>query len=124
MKKVVKVTPGGARTHSVIETVPDNEFEAIVQEQEIILDSGDEDESDEDNIAAVEEMIVETEEMKDSDGKELHDNTVVKTLRDQAIHIMATRKDDSVKIAEEEQAMAFQLFPKVSTCQSFIYGIF
>jgi hypothetical protein len=113
MKKTVKVTAGGARTHSVMETVPGNELEAVIQEQEIILDNGDSDESDEDNIAAVEEMIIEAEEVKGDDGKELHDEAVVRTLRDQAIHIMATGSN-KIKIAEDEQAMAFQLFPKVS----------
>jgi hypothetical protein len=92
-------------------------LEAVLQEKEVILDSGDCDESDEENITAVEEMIVEAEEVKESDGKDIHDDTVVRTLRDQAIQMAASL---DITIDEKEQEMSLQLFPRVSI-NPFIY---
>ena len=79
-------------------------------EESIVVDDGDSEVSDEDE--AVEEEAAISEDMGESDsGQSVHDNAVVKTLRERAIQIM---KDQGVVIEKEDEKMAFQLFPRVS----------
>lgn len=67
-------------------------------------------ESDEDE-AIEEEAAIFTAAVEGDNGQAIHDNSVVKTLRDRAIQIM---KDQGVVVEKEDLKMALQLFPRVS----------
>jgi hypothetical protein len=67
-------------------------------------------ETDEDE-AIEEEAAISAAAEEGDNGQAVHDNSVVKTLRNRAIQIM---KDQGVVIEKEEQKIALQLFPRVS----------
>jgi hypothetical protein len=67
-------------------------------------------ESDEDE-AIEEEAAISAAAVEGDNGQAIHDNSVVKTLRDRAIQIM---KDQGVVVEKEDLKMALQLFPRVS----------
>jgi hypothetical protein len=90
LKKSVKVTSEGS------------------DEEEFVLDEGDGE--TEDDVAAVEEAVVEAEEGNGDDGQVAHDNAVVKSLRDIAIQEMSWK---GVVMSLEEEKMALRLFPAV-----------
>lgn len=82
-------------------------------EDVIVLDDGDSDDSnDSEDEAAEEEADVSEDVGVGNNGQSVHDNLVVKTLRQRAIQIM---KDDGVVIEKADEKMALQLFPRVSS---------
>jgi hypothetical protein len=73
------------------------------------VEDGESGPEDEDEAAAVEEQELTPHDDAD-DGREVHDEAVLKTIRGQAIRLM---KDKGVIIDEAEEKMALQLFPQV-----------
>ena len=78
-------------------------------EEEIILDAGDEG-SDDEVDAAVEELADAAPTDDADDGREVHDEAVLKTIRGKAIRLM---QDKNVAISATEEKMALALFPRV-----------
>jgi hypothetical protein len=79
---------------------------------EIVVDEGDESDSDsdEEDLAVIEEADAVDANIED-DGRIAHDKAVMKTLRGQAIKLMA---DKGITIMPADNKMALQLFPRVS----------
>jgi len=73
------------------------------------LEDGESGPEDEDDAAAVKEEELTPHDDAD-DGREVHDEAVLKTIRGQAIRLM---KDKGVIIGQAEGKMALQLFPRV-----------
>ncbi|PPQ93966.1 hypothetical protein CVT25_014284 [Psilocybe cyanescens] len=88
LKKSVKVTLEGS------------------DDEEYILDEGDGETEDQD-IAAIEEAVVDAEDDGGDDGQVAHDNAVVRSLHDIAIEEMGRK---GVMMSSEEEKMALQLF--------------
>lgn len=79
------------------------------------MDPGDGLDDDDDDFAATEQVLVDSEEnTQEDDGQIAHDDAVIKSLRDIAIHDMEA---EGVVMSEEERRMALKLFPAV---QSFL----
>jgi hypothetical protein len=78
-------------------------------EEEIILDAGDE-ESDNEIDVAVEELADAASTDDADDGREAHDEAVLKTIRGKAIRLM---QDKHITISASEEKMALALFPRV-----------
>jgi hypothetical protein len=76
---------------------------------ELVIDAGDESDEDLDS-AAVEEAVVEAQEIQDDDGQIAHDDAVVKSLPDVAIQEMAKK---NVVMTDAENWMALKIFPAV-----------
>ena len=77
-------------------------------EEEQVLDDGSAD-SDLEDIAVAEEALVEAQEDQD-DGQVAHDDAVVKSLHDIAIHQMAEK---GVTMMADEEKVALKVFPAV-----------
>lgn len=78
-------------------------------EEEIILDAGDEGDDDEVDVAA-EEIADITPTDEADDGREAHDEAVLKTIQGKAIRLM---QDKGVTISVAEDKMALAVFPRV-----------
>ena len=74
------------------------------------MEDGDSGTEDEDDAAAAEEEELTPRDDAD-DGRQAHDEAVLKTIRGQAIRLM---KDKGISISVTEENMALQLFPRVS----------
>jgi hypothetical protein len=81
-------------------------------EEEIILDAGDEgDEGDDDEVDVAAEEVADTTPTDEADdGREAHDEAVLKTIRGKAIRLM---QDKGITISAAEDKMALALFPRV-----------
>ena len=77
------------------------------------MDPGDgsDEEEEEENFAATEQALIEEETQAD-DGQVAHDDAVVKSLRDIAVHEM---ENEGVVMSEAEKWMALKLFPAVQS---------
>ncbi len=77
------------------------------------MDPGDgsDEEEEEENFAATEQALIE-EEIQADDGQVAHDDAVVKSLRDIAVHEM---ENEGVVMSEAEKRMALKLFPAVQS---------
>lgn len=74
------------------------------------MDPGDGSDSDDDE-AATEQVLIDLEEgTQEDDGQIAHDDAVVKSLRDIAVHEM---ENEGIEMSEEERKMALKLFPAV-----------
>ncbi|KAF8958350.1 hypothetical protein BDZ97DRAFT_1668665 [Flammula alnicola] len=85
----------------------------IGDEEEVVLDPGDDtsDDSD-DDVAANEEADASIEEVEDDEGQAVHNDRVAKTIREKAIEYMET--DKGIVLDPREVKMALQIFPRVS----------
>ncbi|KDR68282.1 hypothetical protein GALMADRAFT_42456, partial [Galerina marginata CBS 339.88] len=84
------------------------------EEEEVIVQDGDSSESDpdEEDIAIREEAEVSAEAAEDGDeGQAVHNERVVKTLREKAIVIMEGK---GIRMDPREVKIALQIFPRVS----------
>jgi hypothetical protein len=106
-KKRVTVAASSKRKCDHQQTVP---AATAHVEEVVILQDGDSGPEDEDDAAAVEEEDL-TPHGDAHDGREAHDEAVLKTICGQAICLM---KDKGVTIEDAEEKMALQLFPQVS----------
>jgi hypothetical protein len=106
-KKVVKVSAGSRRQAGHPRFVPTGTTHT---EEVIVVDNGDSEVDSDEDEAVEEEAAVFADATEGNNGQSVHDNSVVKTLRDRAIQIM---KDRGVVIEMEDQRMALQLFPRV-----------
>lgn len=89
-------------------------------EEEITLDAGG-DESDDEIDVAVEEIADTAPSGEADDGREAHDQAVLKTIRGQAIRLM---RDKRVTISAEEEKMALALFPRVRSSFNSVIWLF
>jgi hypothetical protein len=81
---------------------------------ELVVDPGDgsdEEEEEEENFAATEQALIE-EEIQVDDGQVAHDDAVVESLHDIAVHEM---ENEGVVMSEAEKQMALKLFPAVQS---------
>src|SRR3954465_10149812 len=65
---------------------------------------------EEDDIAAEEEASLDAQVEQDDEGQIAHDEATVKSMRDQAIQIMAAQ---GVRMSAQEKSEALKLFPAV-----------
>ena len=80
-------------------------------EEEVVLEEGEEELIGEEN-QAIEEEAIDTAAMEpEDDGRGLHDDLVVGSLRKTAIQMM---EDQGVVIESAEEKMALQIFPHVN----------
>ncbi|KAF8881192.1 hypothetical protein BD779DRAFT_1445737, partial [Infundibulicybe gibba] len=107
-KKRVRVA-AGSRTGGYRRPGESNDFGG---EEEVILDAGDSNELNEDDVAIEEEAAASLEaDEEDDEGQTIHNEHVAKTLRDKAIQFMEKK---GIYIDAEEQRSAFQIFPRIS----------
>jgi len=80
---------------------------------ELVVDPGDEpdDNEEEEDLAATEEVLAE-EDTQEDDGQIAHDDAVVKSLHDVAVHEMEAK---GIVMSEAEKKMALKLFPAVQS---------
>lgn len=98
-----KRTRGGAHARVIPASV-------VHAEQEIVLADGDESDGDSAEDVAAEEVIDTDPVDEGDDGREAHDEAVLKTMRGQAIRYM---KDKGVVVSAAEEKMALTLFPRL-----------
>jgi len=77
-------------------------------EHEVVVEAGDD---DDDNEAVMEEADLDAQAARDDVGQIAHDESVVKSMRQQAIREMARK---NVKMTSSEEKDALRLFPMVS----------
>ncbi|TFK41568.1 hypothetical protein BDQ12DRAFT_696742 [Crucibulum laeve] len=112
-KKSVTVAAGTHCQHGATATAPsDTEFE----EEVLVIEEGEDinfnsDDSDNDNAAVEESEITESTTLDDN-GKDAHNDLVVKSLADKAIKIMWD--EYSIVMKPEEQQYALQIFPRMA----------
>jgi hypothetical protein len=106
-KKKVNITADSKQKRGHQRTVPAVTAHA---EEVIVLEDGDSGTKDADDAAAAEEEELTPRDDED-DGRQAHDEAVLKTMRGQAICLM---KDKGISISVAEENMALQLFPRVS----------
>ena len=75
------------------------------------MESIESDDSDDEDIAAAEEAIIDNQVEHDDDGQIEHDQEAVKSSRDKAIQDMGTFYN--VRMTPEEEKMALKIFPAV-----------
>ena len=76
------------------------------------MDPGDRSDDDNDE-AATEQVLVDLEKgTQENDSQIAHDDAVVKSLRDIAVHEMEM---EGIEMSEEERWMALKLFPAVQS---------
>lgn len=93
------------------------ESDDLGDETEIVLDAGDDDELDEDDIAIEEEAEASLEAEADDrdEGQKEHNDEVAKTFRGKAIAMMAAK---NIRLDEKEVKSACQIFPRVCSISS------
>lgn len=89
---------------------------APTEEEEIMIEVGDEDDGDEDEVAVMEESEISADAVEDDDGYAAHNNAAVKSIRQRAIESM---EEHDVFLDPEEEKMAGGIFPKVSPSKLF-----
>lgn len=111
-KKKITIAAGSKRKRGHQRTVPAS---TVHIEQEVVLEDGESGSDNDEDAAAAEEEEANTNSESVDDGREAHDEALLKTIRGQAIRLM---RDKGVVIDAEEEKMALQLFPRVSyTCR-------
>ena len=106
-RKAVKVAAGAVPQHAQDRDIP---LDAVHFEEEVVLEEGEDELLGEENLA-IEEEAMDTAAMElEDDGRGVHDDLVVGTLRGTAIQMMA---EQGVVIEKDEEQMALQIFPHV-----------
>ncbi|KAF8960256.1 hypothetical protein BDZ97DRAFT_1666176, partial [Flammula alnicola] len=86
------------------------ESDDLGDEDEVVLDAGDESDPEEDE-AVLEEAEASLETEEDDEGQAVHNDRVAKTLHDKAIQIMAQK---GIFLRSSEEKIALQIFPRVA----------
>lgn len=81
-------------------------------EEELVLDPGNVDTSDPEDSDALQEEEERTQAEDGDEGQTVHNERVVKTIRDKAIEYMEHVKKITLK--EDDIKIALQIFPRVS----------
>lgn len=77
----------------------------------MVLDPGEGSDDDDNDFAATEQVLIDSEEnTQEDDGQIAHDDAVVKSLRDIAVYEMEA---EGVVMSDAERQMALKLFPSV-----------
>jgi hypothetical protein len=106
-RKAVKVAAGALPQHAQGRDIP---LDAVYVEEEVVLEEGEDELLGEENLA-IEEEAMDTAAMElEDDGRGVHDDLVVGSLRGTAIQMMA---EQGVVIEKDEEQMALQIFPRV-----------
>ena len=76
--------------------------------QELVLEEGVN--LDDEDQAVAEEASVEAQVIQDDEGQIIHDDEIVKSIRDKAIYMMRAQ---GIVMSYEEEQMALKIFPAV-----------
>jgi hypothetical protein len=107
-KKAIKVAAGAVPQYAQGHDIP---LDAVHFEEEVVLEEGEDELLGEEN-RAIEEEAIDTAAMElEDDGRGVHDDLVVGSLRGTAIRMMA---EQGIVIEKDEEQMALQIFPRVS----------
>jgi hypothetical protein len=107
-KKAIKVAAGAVPQYAQGRDIP---LDVVHFEEEVVLEEG-EDELLGEEHRAIEEEAIDTAAMElEDDGRGVHDDLVVGSLRGTAIRMMA---EQGIVIEKDEEQMALQIFPCVS----------
>jgi hypothetical protein len=107
-KKAIKVAAGAVPQYAQGRDIP---LDAVHFEEEVVLEEGEDELLGEEN-RAIEEEAIDTAAMElEDDGRGVHDDLVVGSLRGTAIRMMA---EQGIVIEKDEEQMALQIFPRVS----------
>lgn len=89
---------------------------APTKEEEIMIEVGDENDGNENEVAVMEESEISADVVEDDDGYAVHNNAAVKSIQQHAIENM---EECDVFLDPEEEKMAGGIFPKVSPSKPF-----
>jgi hypothetical protein len=102
----VKIAAGSSQLGPEQDILP----EEIHVEEEIIIEEGEEDLGGEEDLAVEEEAVASASAELEDDGRGLHDDLLIKSLRGTAVQMM---REVDVESTREEEQMAWQIFPRV-----------